>query len=189
MGLRRRKRTVHKDRIYLGRLIKPHALDGELKFSPFGCDPWILETLGSLRLESPDREVEVEYVRGSVNAPIVKFRGVDSREASEKLSGAVVWIAESALPALEEENTYYEADFLFRRVVTVSGEELGEVAEIIETGECDVLVVRGPGGREYLLPANLEVVKEVRKAENTIIVSPPLLEEDDTPGIRNFPAG
>ncbi len=181
MVLRRRKRTFHKDRIYLGRLIKPHALGGELKFSPFGCDPWLLETLGPLRLESPDREVEVEYVRGSENASIVKFRGVDSREASEKLCGAVVWIAESDLPALDEENLYYEADFLFRRVVTVSGEELGEVAEIIETGECDVLVVRGPGGREHLLPANLEVVKEVRRDENTIVVSPPLQEGDGPP--------
>jgi len=106
MGLRRRNRTIHKDRVYLGRLIKPHALSGEIKFNPFGCDPGMLENVSPLRLESPDREVEVEYVRGSDNAPIVKFRGVDNREESQKLSGALVWTSEAGLPALEEEAGY-----------------------------------------------------------------------------------
>ncbi|HOL93789.1 MAG TPA: ribosome maturation factor RimM [bacterium] len=181
MGLRRRNRTIHKDRVYLGRLIKPHALSGEIKFNPFGCDPGMLENVSPLRLESPDREVEVEYVRGSDNAPIVKFRGVDNREESQKLSGALVWTSEAGLPALEEENAYYEADFLFSRVVTVAGVELGEVVEVIETGASDVLVVRGKEGRESLLPANLEVVKEVRRAEQTIVVDPPLLEDELLP--------
>lgn len=178
MGLRKRRPAIQMDRVYLGRILKPHGLHGEVKFCPFGCDPWILETLGRIELESPDLSVEVEYVRGTEKAPIVKFKTIEDRDASETLNGAVVWIAESSLPELEED-AFYESDILFARVVTVSGEELGHVQVIIETGECDVLVVRNRNGKEWLLPANRAVIKEIRKSESTLVVEPPEYAEPD----------
>lgn len=178
MGLRKRRPAIQKDRIYLGKIIKPHGLQGEVKLRPFGCDPWILEELSRINLESPDREIDVEYVRGTEKEPIVKFKTIDDRSASDELVGATVWIPENALPELEDDY-YYESDFLYARVITVSGEELGQVQEIIETGACDVLVVRNSSGGEIMLPASREVVKEVRKEECTLIVAPPVYEADD----------
>lgn len=178
MGLRKSQTAIHKDRIYLGKIIKPHGLRGEVKFSPFGCDPWFLEELIHVNLETPDREMDVEYVRGTEKEPIVKFRTVDDRNDSEALVGARVWILENRLPELED-NCYYESDFLYARVVTVSGEELGQVQQIIETGECDVLVVRNSSGDEVLLPANREVVKEIRKNESTLVVNPPVYDDSN----------
>ncbi len=178
MGLRKRRSAIKMDRVYLGQILKPHGLQGEVKFSPFGCDPWILETLGRIELESPDRSVEVEYVRGTEKAPIVKFKTIEDRNASETLNGAMVWISESNLPELEE-NEFYESDILFARVVTVSREELGSVQDIIETGECDVLVVRNRDGKEWLLPVNRAVIKEIRKSESMLVVELPVYAEPD----------
>jgi 16S rRNA processing protein RimM len=45
-------------------------------------------------------------------------------------------------------------------VVTVDGEPLGTVDEILETGSNDVYVVHGPQG-ELLIPAIKRVVKSV----------------------------
>ncbi|MBN2327888.1 MAG: 16S rRNA processing protein RimM [Candidatus Omnitrophica bacterium] len=174
--MRKRRPPVRQDRIYLGRIVKPHGLRGEVKFHPFGCDPWILEDLQKIQLESPNRELDVEYVRGTVKAPIVKFQTVDDRDGSESLVGGVVWIQESILPELAGEE-FYESDILFSRVVTVSGKELGQIQEIVETGACDVLVVRNENGEEELLPASREVVKEIRKTEGLVIVEPPVYEE------------
>lgn len=176
MGLRKRRPPVHHDRIYLGRIVKPHGLRGEVKFHPFGCDPWILEDLQQIQLESPDQDLKVEYVRGTVKAPIVKFQTIDDRDGSESLVGAVVWIQESSLPELKGDE-FYESDILFARVVTVSGKELGRIQEVIETGECDVLVIRNEAGEEELLPANREVVKEIRKIEGVVVVEPLTYEE------------
>jgi len=171
MVIRRRKAKLRDDRIYLGKIAKSHALKGELKFQPFSCDPWLMEHLRRVRLESPDLELEVEYVRGSLKSPIVKFKTVDDRDASDKLIGSLLWLEEAELPELQNPDEFYEADFLYARVVTESGEDLGRVEEVLETGECDVLVVRGANGEERLLPAILDVVKEVRKKEQTIVVS------------------
>ena len=151
-------------------------MTGEVKFRPFGCDPWILEDFPQVHLESPDRELEVEYVRGTEKAPIVKFKSIDSRDDSELLNGAVIWIPEGSLPELEE-NAFYEADFLYARVMTPDGKELGEIREIIETGESDVLVIRGNDGQERLLSANKNVIQEVRKEDHAIVVNLPAEEE------------
>ncbi len=177
MVIRRKKETIREDRIYLGKITKPHSLHGEVKFHAFQCDPWILEYFGTVHNENNGGILEVEYVRGSVKNPIVKFKGCENRNASEELTGSILWIEENKLPELEE-NTFYESDILFAQVETIQGESLGRVEEIIETGECDVLVIRNEQGNEHLLPASLEVVKEFRKEESLIIVEP-LLEELD----------
>ncbi len=172
MALRRRKPIIHEDRIYLGRIVKPHALKGEVKFLPFGIDARSLETYGRVKMESPDRELEIESVRGSEKSPIIKFKSVDSFEHAKELSGISLWVEESELPGLEDD-AYYESDFLFSRAVTVGGDDLGRIEEIIETGECDVLTVRNESGRELLIPANREIVKEIRREESIVVVDPP----------------
>ncbi|RJP35510.1 MAG: 16S rRNA processing protein RimM [Candidatus Omnitrophota bacterium] len=175
MTLRRKKEFIRKDRIYLGKIIKPHSLQGEVKFNPFQCDPWLLATFATIHNEKDDTILDVEYVRGCEHAPIVKFKGIDDRPAAESLTGSILWIEESCLPELEE-NQFYESDFLFSQVRSTSGEMLGRIEEIIETGESDVLVIRDTKGKEILLPATLAVVKEIRKEESLIIVEP-LVEE------------
>ncbi len=177
MGIRRRKPKVQKDRIYLGKISKPHGLAGEVKFIPFQCNPWLLEILGTVHNEKNDRTLEVEHVRGSEKSPIVKFKTIENRNDSEKLAGSIIWVHESVLPELEED-FYYESDFLFSQVVSVSGEYLGKIEDIIETSECDVLVIRDTKGNEIMLPASLEVVKEIRKEDSTIVVEP--LQETTT---------
>lgn len=172
MGLRRRRPAIQPDRVYLGKVLKPHALRGEVKFAAFGCDPWLLETLKRVRLESSEGELEIEYVRGSIKAPIVKFKGVDDRDGSEALVGEVLWTHPTNLPNLDED-AYYESDILFSEVLDEAGERLGRVESIIETGECDVLVIRAANGEELLLPANREVVLEVRKADSVIVARVP----------------
>lgn len=176
MGLRRRKQQIHKDRIYLGRIIKPHALQGEVKFNPFGCDPWILEKLTQVYIETPDLNLNVEYVRGAEKSPIVKFKEINTRSQSEEIAGALVWVREHTLPELADDEVY-ESDLLFARAVSLNGDEIGEIHDIIETGECDVLVVKTVDGRELLLPANRETVREIRKDENTVLINPPEMDD------------
>ena len=121
--------------------------------------------------ENPDEKLVMERVGGRGGTPIVKFIGVDTREQSDALAGRMLWIEPEELPELEE-GLVYESDILFAEVQTVEGECLGRVEEIIETGEHDVMVIRD-GDREILLPATLEVIVEIRRAEHTIRVKPP----------------
>ncbi len=176
MVLRRSRKSIPKDRVYLGKIIKPHGLSGEVKFKPFGCDLFVLEFLERVNLESPERELEIERVRGTDTWPIIKFKSIDGRNASEELSGSMVWVSDGDLPELED-FAFYEADILYAKVITVDGDEIGHVKEIIETGECDVLVVCDSSGQEILIPANREFIKEIRKDDEEILVELPNFDE------------
>ena len=54
----------------------------------------------------------------------------------------------------------------------MEGEDLGEVAEILETGSNDVYVVRGAAG-EILVPALSKVVREIDIASGLMVVDLP----------------
>ena len=170
--VRSKKISQPLDRVYLGKLTKPHALKGELKFQPFGCDPWMLEDIGMVQAEGASVALEVEYVRGTQKNPIVKFVGVESREGSEQLSGARLWVREEDLPELEED-FIYETQLLQCRVLNEEGSCLGTVVDIMETGTFDVLVIHDEHKQEWLIPANHEVVINIRQAEKEIVVRPP----------------
>ena len=171
MGITRPKKQIPDDRVYLGKLTKPHALQGEMKFQSFGCDPWMLEDIGIVFSEHPEMVLEVEYVRGSHRAPIIKFKAIDDRNASDQLAGVSLWVKEEALPELNE-NFVYASRVLNCRVLTVSGEEIGIVEDIMETGEFDVMVVRNRD-QEWLIPANHEVIREIRLQKKEIVIEPP----------------
>ena len=58
-------------------------------------------------------------------------------------------------------DTYFIADLLGCRVETLSGEYLGEIADVQETGSNDVYIVHGGPKGEILIPALKKVVVEV----------------------------
>lgn len=177
MTLRRRQPSIDPSRVYLGKVIKPHGLKGEVKLKPFGCDFALLQQVAEAFLEPSGQRIAIEHVRGTAQAPIVKFTRIDDRNASEAIAGELLWLHEQDLPPLEED-TFYEADFLFARVVDERGAALGHVESIIETGETDVLVIRTPEGGERMLPATKEVVIAVQRESQTVVVRPPLDMDD-----------
>ena len=48
---------------------------------------------------------------------------------------------------------YYIADIIGMTVITDTGETLGTVSDVLETGANDVYVVKRPGGKDLLIPA------------------------------------
>ena len=113
--------------------------------------------------------VEVRDVRWHRGDALVQFAEVSSREQAEQLRDAEITIPEEALQTLPE-GSYYHYHLLGLRVVTVAGEELGEVVDILQTGSNDVFVVRNAAGEEVLLPAIEDVVKRVELDEGRIVV-------------------
>ena len=58
-------------------------------------------------------------------------------------------------------------------VVNESGEPLGVIARVLETGANDVYLVERPGGGELLIPAIKDVVKTVDLDGGRMVVAPP----------------
>jgi 16S rRNA processing protein RimM len=95
--------------------------------------------------------------------------GVPDRDAAEAIRGWLVQVPESEAWKLPR-GRYYWHQIVGLRVVSTEGEEIGTVAEILETGANDVYVVKGEGG-ERLIPAVKQIVKKIAPDQGQIVVA------------------
>jgi 16S rRNA processing protein RimM len=80
---------------------------------------------------------------------LVQVDGYQEREQVSNLTNIEIMIKESQLPELAPEE-YYWHDLVGMQVINKNGDELGIVAEIMETGANDVLIVSGE--KRLLIP-------------------------------------
>jgi 16S rRNA processing protein RimM len=101
---------------------------------------------------------------------LVKFEGVDSRDAAELIRGAV-YVIEDQRRSLEE-GEYWPQDLVGCRVLTVAGDEVGQIAEVVE-GPAQDLISVDDGGRTFLVPLVKEIVVEVDVDARRVTIDPP----------------
>ncbi|NOK62486.1 MAG: ribosome maturation factor RimM [Chloroflexi bacterium AL-W] len=100
---------------------------------------------------------------------ILSLEGVASREEAEALRNTDVSILEQDAAPLED-GEYFIHELNKLQVVTESGEVIGQVSEVLETGANDVLVVTRPGQKEALIPMIHDVVKELDIEGKRVVV-------------------
>jgi 16S rRNA processing protein RimM len=157
----------------IGRVLRPHGVQGELRVEIITDYPERLTQHAHFYLAHPSspekvRRYLVEELRQHREMLLLKLDGCDDRGGAEALRDMLVQIpVEEAVPL--EEGEYYHFQLVGVRVETESGEWLGQVVEVLETGANDVYVVRGPRG-EVLLPAIRDVVRELDLESQRMVV-------------------
>jgi 16S rRNA processing protein RimM len=152
--------------VVLGRIAAPFGVRGWLRIHPFGDDPEEWLKIPQWRM-SPDAEAAderwalrtCEALKPHGNAWVVKLEGVDSRDGSESMRGQFIGALRSELPK-PKKGEYYWGDLIGLKVLSMQGEDLGKVINLIETGANPVLVV-ADGETERLLPFVEAVVRKV----------------------------
>ena len=99
----------------------------------------------------------------------IGLSGVGDRDAAEALRGCFVFGDAGCLPELPP-GEHYWYELVGCRVETRSGEPVGTVKEIWETGAHDVLVVEGKDGRRVLLPTAREFLREIDVAGRRVVI-------------------
>lgn len=156
--------------LVVGLIKSPHGVRGEVRVDPRSDVPDRIragavldcEGIGPLRIAS---------VRGSPDAPVVRFDGYGSRPAADALRNRFlrVPIADARKATA---GRYLWADLVGLRAVSAAGEPIGTVREVLRAGEADVLVVDREQGGELLVPAIASVVRRVDVPGGTIVVEP-----------------
>jgi 16S rRNA processing protein RimM len=118
--------------------------------------------------EEGPRRFAVERARAYRDRLVLKLRGIDEPNAAEALRGRRVLAPADEVPELPPGVHFIET--LVGLEVRQSGEILGRVVDLLETGGTDVLVVLGPGGREILLPLAREMVGRISAQEGVLEV-------------------
>lgn len=104
---------------------------------------------------------------------VLKFAGYDSIEAASVLVGYEFAVPEAERVRLPEDH-FYDWELAGCRVLSVDGEELGRVREVMRTGGVELLVVENNGtGREHLIPLAEAICVEIDIERKLIKVDAP----------------
>jgi 16S rRNA processing protein RimM len=157
--------------IAIGEIERPHALRGLVKVRSLTDWPERFKKLSSvkgLRHGRIERELQIEEAIVRRNGLMIKFFGIDDRTAAETLTGMTLVIPRSeclSLPAGE----FYTFEIIGLKVVNPQGAEIGVLMDVIDYPANDVWLIR-KDGKDVLIPATQEFIKEVNPAAGFIVV-------------------
>ncbi|WP_255306396.1 ribosome maturation factor RimM [Gilliamella sp. wkB112] len=141
----------------------------EIPDSIFDYTPWYIQRAGQWQ------EVIVESFKPHNQDMIVKLTGIDDRDQANALTNAEVYVDAQKLPQLDNGDFYWK-DLIGCQVKTISGYNLGQVTDLMETGSNDVLVVKANlkdafGATERLIPfVEEQFIKQVDLTTKMIVV-------------------
>ncbi len=160
-------------RVLLGRCGAAHGIRGEVRVKAFTDEPSGLVDYGPLELEDGSRRLEIERMRDADTVTVVKFRGIDDRNAAETLNGLGLFVARDALPAPDEDDTWYNADLIGLAVEGLDGRRLGEIANVVDFGAGALLEIQPPEGTSVYLSFSTAFVPTVDVPGARVVVDPP----------------
>lgn len=155
----------------IGQIVNTSGLKGVIKVKPFTDDITKFNNFKTIYilLKKELKEFKIEQVRLNKNMVFLKLEGIDTIEEAEKYRNLYLKIKRDKDEKLEKD-TYYIVDILGCKVYTEEQIELGKVGDVFSTGSNDVYVVKNEMGKQILLPAIKEVIKNVDIENKTIIV-------------------
>jgi 16S rRNA processing protein RimM len=121
-------------------------------------------------------------VRRHAEGLLVAFTGQMDRDAIAELRNKSVYVRAEELPSLPE-GEYYHHQVIGLRVFNKTGEELGTLTEILETGAHDVYLIRPKSGQDILLPVLESTILEVdlERGRMRVHVLPGILPDEQEP--------
>ena len=152
-----------------GEVGKPHGIAGEVYVVPISDAPHRFEP-GSVLRRDDGSTLVVQSTRHHTNRFLVKFEGVESRDAAEGLRGPLFIPSDDAREL--EDGEFWPHDLEGCTVVRAGGEEIGTVSRVITGPAQDLLEVLTPSG-ERLVPLVKEIVVGIDLDDRLVTVDPP----------------
>lgn len=161
----------------VGRIVGAHGIQGAVKVAPETDDPNRVIDLPAIYLGldvSSSRRYEIKSgrIQPSKYGPtiVLELEGVLDRQMAKGLSKHHVYALETDLPPLSTDE-YYLSDLIGLDVVEEEGNKIGRVVDVLELPGQNVLKTRTVEGREILIPAVSEFIKEIDFDNRNLIVS------------------
>ncbi|MGP4059804.1 ribosome maturation factor RimM [Halobacillus litoralis] len=165
---------MEKQMYNVGKIINTHGIKGEVKihritdfderFAPGQLLYWVND-------QDDPKPLVVRSHRMHKGFDLVSFEDHYSINDVEGYKNGSLMVAEDAQDELEDHEFYFR-EIIGCKVYLESGEELGEVKEILTPGANDVWVVERKQDSDVLIPYIEPVVKEVDPARQVIIIDP-----------------
>ena len=146
----------------IGQIVNTFGIKGIVKVVPFTDDITRFDNLKKvyIKTKSEKKEYEIEEVKYHKNMVLIKLKGIENPEEAANLKNAYLLIdRKDAVPL--PKNSYYIVDLLGLEVYSDENVLLGILDDIYNTGSSDIYVVKDKNGKQILLPAISEVIKNI----------------------------
>ena len=155
----------------IGQIVNTFGIKGMVKVKPFTDDIRRFDELKAVYVEKNGNqtEYEIEEVKYHKDMVLIKFKGIDKVEQAEMLRNSYLTVSRDSVEKLEE-GRYYIVDLLGLEVYTDEQILLGTLEDIFNTGSNDIYVVKNKQGKQILLPAIQDVIKQIDIENKKIIV-------------------
>ncbi len=151
------------DRLVVGVISKAQGVKGEVKIAPLTDDVSRFKKLSQVYIDGVCRKVS--GVKILPNGIFMSIEGIVDRNGAETLRGKELVIDRKDAVELPKDR-YFIVDVIGCEV-SVGGDIVGKIVEVLQHGAADVYVIQGEKAR-YMIPAIDRVVKQVDISQKLI---------------------
>ena len=146
----------------IGQIVNTFGIKGMVKIKPFTDDINKFDKFKKIYIkkENTKKEYQIEEVKYHKQMVLMKLKGINTPEEADLLRGSYLIINREDEEPLEE-GTYNIVDLLGSEVYTDEDVLLGKLEDIYNTGSNDIYVVKDELGKQVLLPAISDVIKNI----------------------------
>ncbi len=164
--------------IVVGEIVSTQGNRGEVKIIPETEFPERFFAMESVRLfegnsQEPYGIFAVEGSRMHKEAVVLKLEGIDSITEAERLRKMLIKVSVDELMPLPPDR-YYIFQIIGLECETTTGEKLGVITDVLQTGANDVYVIKPYAGvtklKEILIPVIPQVVLEINPEDGYVLV-------------------
>ena len=165
------------DWLPVGKVVAVQGLKGELRINPASEFPERFTEPGTRWLKArgkAPKEIELKSGRQlpGKSVFVVRFAGVENREAAEALVGQTLMVPADDRPELGE-GEFHLLDLVgLEARLSADGAAIGTVSDLISGGN-ELLEIKNIDGRTHLIPLVHEIVPDINIDEGWIIINPP----------------
>ena len=169
---------MKKQYLEAGKIVRTHGVRGELVLECWADSPQLLTGIKRFYFDGGREDAGLLSSRVHKGRLLIRLRGVDTVEQGDVLRGKVLYLNRDDVP-LEEGQVFLQDLIGLRAVDGVTGQEYGELREVLPTGANDVYRIVDKTGKEYLFPAVKHMIQAIRVEDGVIelLPSPGIFDE------------
>ena len=155
----------------IGQIVNTFGIKGMVKVKPFTDHIERFSNLEKIYIKnkSGQTEYKIQEVKYHKNMVLIKFEGIENPEQADLLRNSYLIVDRETEEPLEP-GRYYIVDMIGLDVFTDDNEYLGKLEDIYNTGSNDIYVVKNELGKQVLLPAIEDVIKNIDMDNKKVIV-------------------
>ena len=155
----------------IGQIVNTFGIKGMVKVMPFTENIERFSKMKTVYVKNKkeNKKYEIEEVKYHKNMVLIKFEGIENPEQADLLRNSYLIVDRETEEPLEP-GRYYIVDMIGLDVFTDDNEYLGKLEDIYNTGSSDIYVVKNELGKQVLLPAIEDVIKNIDMDNKKVIV-------------------